>query len=109
MNVPEYEELPPIEEERHLQDFPSSLRVSPILEQAGSSRVRSHRVYVLPEDVMVDHLSPRTRRRASTLHLHPGQEYMRSSIARSLTPMAAPPKPQARFFKSLEKIILGKR
>ena len=66
-------------------------------------------VYVLPEDNLAVHLSPRSRRRARALHLHPGQEFMRSSIARSLTPLPAPSRPECRFFKSLENIILGKK
>ena len=107
--VPPVEVFPPIQEERYDFDLPTSLRVSPILEQAGSSRLRSDRVYVLPQDTLVDQLSPRTRRRASTLHLHPGQEYMRSGIARSLVTPTAPPKPRVPFLKSLEKIILERK
>ena len=107
--VPPTEDLPPIQEERFDHHLPPSLRVSPIMEQAGSSRIRSDRVYVLPQDTLADQLSPKTRRRASTLHLHPGQEHMRSGIARSLATPVAPPKPQVAFLKSLEKIILGRR
>ena len=107
--VEEEEELPPIEQERYVPDTPASLRVSPCIESAGSSRLRSDRVYVLPEDDLHIRLSPRSRRRARTLHLHPGQEYMRSSIARSLTPLPAPSRPEQRFLKSLGNIILGKK
>ena len=45
----------------------------------------------------------------ATLSLHPGQEHMRSGIARSLATPMAPSKPHVAFFKSLEKAILGKR
>ena len=105
-------ELPPIEDERqYFYPYHSMLvrQISPILEQAGSSRIRSDRVCVLPQDDLMDHLSPQTRRRAGTLHLHPGQEYMRSGIARSLTPLPNPVKPQARILQSLEKMLLGKK
>ena len=87
----------------------SARQVSPILEQAGSSRIQYDRVYVLPQDDLVDHLSPQTRGRAGTLDLHPGQEYMRSGIASSLTPFPNPLRPQARIIKSLEKMLLGKK
>ena len=104
----EEDDIPPIQEERYDHSLPPSLKVSPVLQQAGSSRIKSDKVYVLPQDILMDHLSPRSRRRASTLHLHPGQEYMRSGIARSLTLVSNPSRPQAHFFKSLE-MILGKR
>ena len=105
----EEDDIPPIQEERYDYSLPPSLKVSPVLQQAGSSRIKSDKVYVLPQDTLMDHLSPRSRRRASTLHLHPGQEHMRSGIARSLTTPMAPPKPRIAFLKSLEKAILGTR
>ena len=103
------DDFPPVQEERFNNDFLPSLQVSPALELPTSSRFESGHVYVLPQDTLRDHLSPKSRRRAATLSLHPGQEHMRSGIARSLATPMAPSKPHAAFFKSLEKAILGKR
>ena len=107
--VPEDDDFPPIQEERYDHGLPPSLQVSPALELPRSSRIESDKVYVLPQDTLRERLSPKSRRRASTLHLHPGQEHMRSGIARSLTTPMAPSKPRVAFFKSLEKAILGTR
>ena len=103
------DDFPPIQEERFGHDFLPSLQVSPALDLPTSSRMEPGQVYVLPQDTLRDHLSPKSRRRAATLSLHPGQEHMRSGIARSLATPMAPSKPHVAFFKSLEKAILGKR
>ena len=53
--------LPPPELERQNLDVNYHLSepiISPILEQAGSSRIRRDRVYTLPEDDLRCHLSP---------------------------------------------------
>lgn len=88
--------LPPPELERQHLDANYHLlepQISLIVEQAGSSRIRKDRVYTLPEDDLRGHLSPRLKKKAARINLHPAQEYMRSAIAKYLAPESKTTKP----------------
>ena len=102
---------PPVELERRGGDYSLSRQVSPVMSMsnAGSSSIRSDRVYRLPQDDSLSLLSPKSRKRAKRLRLPPQQSYMRSAIARSLAPPPDSATPQARLSGFLEKVLLGKK
>ena len=98
--VVEDDSLPPPEQER--QDFHTNYhliyrQISLLVEQASSSHIRRDRVYTLPEDDLRGHLSPRSKKKAAKMNLHPAQDYMRSAIAKSLTSESNSAKPQSRI------------
>ena len=98
---------PPVEAERRSRSHRSSRQVSPNITQYDA--IRSDGVCVLPEDKVKDQLTPKSRRRARKLNLPPEQEWMRSSMARSLSTKPGSKPPQSRVAGFIDKILLGKK